>query len=55
MSTPDSLPMIMHNDPIAPVIFGVTLILIAALVGRYTARHFNQPTVLGELLMGVLL
>ncbi len=46
--------MIMHNDPIAPVIFGVTLILIAALIGRYSARHFNQPTVLGELLMGVV-
>jgi Kef-type K+ transport system membrane component KefB len=46
---------IIHNDPIAPVIFGVTLILIAALVGRYTARYFNQPTVLGELLMGVAL
>ena len=55
MSTSASHPMIMHNDPIAPVIFGVTLILIAALIGRYTARYFNQPTVLGELLMGVVL
>ena len=54
MSTPVSHPMIMHNDPIAPVIFGVTLILIAALIGRYSARYFNQPTVLGELLMGVV-
>ena len=45
--------MIGHNDPIAPVIFGVTLILVAALFGRYVARFFNQPSVLGELLMGI--
>ena len=48
-------PMISHSDPIAPVIFGVTMILTAALVGRYGARAFNQPSVLGELLVGVLL
>ncbi|MCB1774534.1 MAG: cation:proton antiporter [Gammaproteobacteria bacterium] len=44
-----------HSDPIAPVIFGVTLILIAALIGRHLARRTNQPSVLGELLMGLLL
>jgi Kef-type K+ transport system membrane component KefB len=43
-----------HSDPIAPVIFGVTLILIAALIGRHFARRTNQPSVLGELLMGLL-
>ncbi|MCP3867117.1 MAG: cation:proton antiporter [Gammaproteobacteria bacterium] len=48
-------PAVSHSDPIAPVIFGVTLILVAALIGRYTARHLNQPSVLGELLMGVVL
>lgn len=47
--------MISHNDPIAPIIFGVTLILVAALIGRFIARFFNQPSVLGELSMGVLL
>ncbi len=46
---------IAHGDPIAPVIFGVTLILAAALVGRYAARRLDQPSVLGELLMGMLL
>jgi Kef-type K+ transport system membrane component KefB len=45
---------ISHADPIAPVIFGVTLILAAALLGRYAARKLHQPSVLGELLMGVL-
>ena len=44
-----------HGDPIAPVILGVTGILFFAIVGRFGARHFNQPSVLGELLMGVLL
>lgn len=48
-------PMIVHNDPIAPVIFGVTMILVAALIGRYGARMLKQPSVLGELLVGVLL
>ncbi len=44
-----------HHDPIAPVIFGVTLILVAALAGRYGARRLGQASVLGELVMGVLL
>jgi len=37
------------------VIFGVTLILAAALAGRYGARKLGQASVLGELVMGVLL
>jgi Kef-type K+ transport system membrane component KefB len=44
-----------HSDPIAPVIFGITLILAAALLGRFAARKLGQPSVLGELLMGVAL
>lgn len=44
-----------HADPIAPVIFGVTLILASALIGRYGARRLGQPSVLGELVVGVLL
>ncbi len=44
-----------HSDPIAPVIFGITLILSAALAGRFAARKLGQPSVLGELLVGVLL
>jgi Kef-type K+ transport system membrane component KefB len=46
---------VVHQDPIAPVIFGVTLILVAALAGRHGARRLEQPSVLGELVMGVLL
>ncbi len=46
---------IIHGDPIAPVILGVTGILLFAIIGRFAARRFGQPTVLGELLMGILL
>jgi len=45
----------MHSDPIAPVILGVTGILFFAIVGRFLARRVNQPAVVGELLMGVLI
>lgn len=44
-----------HMDPIAPVILGVTGILFFAILGRFVARKFGQPSVLGELLMGVVL
>ena len=43
------------GDPIAPVILGVTSILAFAIIGRVLARKLGQPTVLGELLMGILL
>jgi len=45
----------LHNDPIAPVILGVTGILFFAIIGRFTARKLRQPSVLGELIMGVVL
>lgn len=44
-----------HSDPIAPVILGVTGILFFAVLGRLGARKFGMPSVLGELLMGVVL
>ncbi len=43
------------GDPIAPVILGVTLIIAFALLGRYLARRLGQPSVMGELIMGILL
>lgn len=42
------------HDPIAQVILWVTLIFSLAVAGRYLAKRFHQPGVLGELLMGVL-
>jgi len=44
-----------HTDPVASVILVVTTILFFAIMGRYIAKRFNQPGVLGELLMGVIL
>jgi Kef-type K+ transport system membrane component KefB len=44
-----------HSDPIAAVILGVTSILFFAILGRFAARKLSQPSVLGELLMGVIL
>jgi Kef-type K+ transport system membrane component KefB len=43
-----------HSDPIASVLLAVTSIFFFAIIGRYIARRFNQPGVLGELLMGVV-
>jgi Kef-type K+ transport system membrane component KefB len=43
-----------HTDPVASVILGVTSLFFFAIIGRYIARRLNQPGVLGELLMGVL-
>jgi len=42
-----------HSDPIAPVLLGVFGILFFALLGRLVARQFGQPSVLGELLIGI--
>jgi len=44
-----------HADPVAPVVLGVTAILVAAVIGRYVARRFGQPSVLGELVIGIAL
>lgn len=44
-----------HTDPIAPVILGVTSILVFAILGRFAARRVHQPAVVGELLMGILI
>ena len=45
---------ISHNDPIAPVILGVTGILFVALIGRFSARKLGFPSVIGELIMGIM-
>jgi Kef-type K+ transport system membrane component KefB len=43
-----------HNDPFADILLLFGLAILAAMVGRWGARLLNQPSVLGELLMGVL-
>lgn len=44
-----------HADPITFVLLGVTAIFFFAILGRYIARRLHQPSVLGELLMGVII
>jgi Kef-type K+ transport system membrane component KefB len=44
-----------HSDPVAPVLLGVTGILFVALLGRFSARKLQLPSVLGELGMGILI
>lgn len=44
-----------HSSPIAPVIFGATAILFFALIGRFCAVALEQPPVLGELVVGLIL
>lgn len=48
-------PSISHNDPSSAIIFWGTILLFFGILGRYIAKCLNQPGVLGELLMGVVL
>ncbi len=44
-----------HGDPVAPVVLMLALILVAAKLGGDLAARVGQPSVLGELVFGVLL
>jgi Kef-type K+ transport system membrane component KefB len=44
-----------HGDPAAPVVLALAVILVAAKFGGDLATRVNQPAVLGELLVGVVL
>ncbi len=44
-----------HADPIAPVLFGIVVILLAAKVGGHVFEILGQPAVLGELVIGMVL
>lgn len=44
-----------HADPIAPVLFGIIVILFAAKIGGHVFESVGQPSVLGELIIGMLL
>jgi len=47
--------MLNPHDPFAPILFGVTLILVAALLSRVLCRKLEFPTLVGELLIGIIL
>ena len=44
-----------HGDPVAPVVMALGLILVLAKLGGAAAARLGQPSVLGELLVGVLM
>jgi Kef-type K+ transport system membrane component KefB len=44
-----------HSSPVAPVLLGLVIILVAAKVGGEIAERFHQPAVLGELVAGVII
>lgn len=43
-----------HADPVAPVLLGVVIILLTARIGGRIFEKFGQPSVLGELVFGML-
>jgi Kef-type K+ transport system membrane component KefB len=44
-----------HVDPVVPILLALTIITILALIGRSIAQNYNQPSVLGELAIGILI
>lgn len=44
-----------HLDPVTPLLLGISVILLAAKVGGDLVVRIQQPAVLGELLVGVVL
>ena len=44
-----------HSDPIAPVLLGLIIILLAAKIGGELFEKIKQPAVLGELIFGMLI
>ena len=43
-----------HEDPFSLVILLLAVVILLAMVGRWAATRLHQPSVLGELLIGVL-
>ncbi len=44
-----------HSDPFAHILLQLALVILVAMLGRWGAGLLNQPSVLGELLVGVVL
>lgn len=44
-----------HQDPVAPVLLALSVILVSAKIGGELFERMNQPAVLGELIVGVVL
>ena len=48
-------PIVAHADPLGRVLLALALVLLFAKLGGYIAERMGQPSVLGELVVGVLL
>ncbi len=44
-----------EHDPFAPILFVISCIIIAAIIGRWLATRYQQASVLGELLIGMII
>lgn len=44
-----------HEDPIAPILLGLVIILVAAKLGGGIFEKLGQPSVLGELVLGIII
>jgi Kef-type K+ transport system membrane component KefB len=44
-----------HEDPIAPILLGIVIILAAAKIGGGIFEKIGQPSVLGELVLGIII
>ncbi len=44
-----------HTDPFALILLEIALIVLVAMIGRWSAEKLNQPSVLGELIIGVII
>lgn len=44
-----------HSDPFSFILIELAIIILVAIIGRWAAIRFDQPAVLGELLIGVIL
>lgn len=44
----------LHFDPVSLIIFWVTTIYSLSVIGQFFAKKIGQPSVLGELLMGII-
>lgn len=48
-------PIVAHVDPLGRVLLALALVLLLAKLGGYLAERVGQPSVLGELVIGVIL
>lgn len=44
-----------HEDPVAPILLGIVIILAAAKIGGGIFEKIGQPAVLGELVLGIII